>query len=194
MQLLTPSHKIWPMRATDAEDTLLDLTTAGDFGSKPSDTLDLLADAIEWTDAGNEFASSVANSGLTHDTETNGMDIYIAGSSAHSRNVIWYLTAWRNENGPAKRVAEGTATTGTQAVVKWPHNGATIANTFWCDTIVITWENWLKEVEATDSGNSNSVASLWLDTCGYRYWLMEFRTTEATATALTNLTAFYGRF
>ena len=188
MQLLTPCHKIWPMRATGAEDTLLDLTTAGDFASKPSDTLDLLADVIDWTD------NSVKNASLVHDTETNGMDMYIAGSTAAGRNVIWYLTAWRNENGPAKRVAQGTATTGTQAVVKWPHNGALIANTFWCDTIVITWENWLKEVEATDSGNSNSVASLWLDTCGYRYWLMEFRTTEADATALTNLTAYYGRF
>ncbi len=189
MNLTTPSHKIWPMRATAAEDTLLNLTTKGNFANKPATgVLDLLKDNVEWTD------NSTENESLTHDLETNGMEIYIAGSTAHSRNVIWYLTAWRNENGPAKRVAQGTATTGTQAVVKWPHNGVEIANTFWCDTIVITWENWLKEVEATDSGNSNSVASLWLDDCGYRFWLLEFRTTEATATALTNLTAFYGRF
>ena len=187
--LTTPSHKIWPLRATGAEDTLLDLTTAGDFASKPSTgVLDLFAESIAWTD------NSAENSALTHDTETNGMEIYIAGSAAHSRNAIWYLTAWRNENGPAKRAAQGTCTTGTQAVVTFPHNGVSIANTFWCDTIVVTWENWLKEVETTDEGNSNSVASLWFDTCGYRYWLLEFRTTEAEATALTNLTAFYGRF
>lgn len=189
MILTTPVHKIWPMRATDTEDTLLDLTTAGDFASKPSaGVLDLLAESVNWTDNSSE------NSALTHDTETNGMEIYIAGSTAHSRNAIWYLTAWRNENGPAKRVAEGTCTTGTQAVVKFPHNRCAVANTFWCDTIVVTYENWMKEVEATDSGNSNSVASLWFDTCGYRYWLLEFRTTEAEATALTNLTAYYGRF
>jgi hypothetical protein len=148
----------------------------------------LLQDSIDWTD------NSSSTPAVTNTLKANGIDIYIAGSTAAGRNVIWYLTAWRNENGPAKRVAQGTATTGTQAVVKWPHNGAAIANTFWCDTIVVTWENWLKEVEATDSGNSNSVASLWMDTCGYRYWKMEFRTTEADATALTNLTAFYGRF
>ena len=188
MNLTTPSLKIWPMRATGPEDTLLDLTSAGDFASKPTDTLDILKDAINWTD------NSVENPALTHDSEANGIEFYIAGSTAAGRNVIWYLTAWRNENGPAKRVAQGTATTGTQAVVKWPHNSVEIANTFWCDTIVITWENWLKEVEATDSGNSNSVASLWLDGCGYRFWKLEFRTTEADATALTNLTAFYGRF
>ena len=189
MNLTTPSHKIWPMRATGGEDTLLDLTTAGDFASKPTTgVLDLLKDNVEWTD------NSTEKSALTHDTETNGMEIYIAGSTAHSRNAIWYLTAWRNENGPAKRLAEGTCTTGTQAVVKFPHNSAAIADTYWCDTIVITYENWPKEVEATDAGTSNSVASLWFDTCGYRYFLLEFRTSEATATALTNLTAYYGRF
>jgi hypothetical protein len=190
MNLTTPCHKIWPLRATGAEDaSRIDLATAGDYAQRPTTGVtDILKDALEWTDNSSEHPS------LTHDTQTNGMEIYIAGSTAHSQNVIWYLTAWRNENGPAKRVAQGTATTGTQAVVKWPHNNAAVANTFWCDTIVITWENWLKEVEATDTGNSNSVASLWLDTCGYRYWMIEFNTTDATATALTNLTAFYGRF
>ena len=189
MNLTTPSHKIWPFRPTGAEDTLLDLTTKGDFAQRPtSNVVDLLKDSVDWTDNSTEAPS------LTHDLEANGLEIYIAGSAAAGRNVIWYLTAWRNENGPAKRVAQGTATTGTQAVVKWPHNGVAIANTFWCDTIVITWENWLKEVEGTDSGNSNSVASLWLDAAGYRFWMIEFRTTEADATALTNLTAFYGRF
>ena len=189
MNLTTPSHKIYPMRATGAEDTLLDLTTAGDFASKPATgVVDLLKDSVAWTD------NSTETDGNTHDLETNGMEIFIAGSSAHSRNAIWYLTAWRNENGPARRVAEGTCTTGTQAVVKWPHNSAAIANTFWCDTIAVTYENWPKEIEGTDSGNSNSVASLFFDACGYRYFLMEFRTTEADATALTNLTAFYGRF
>jgi len=189
-QLVTPSHKIWPMRATGPEDTLLDLTTAGDFASKPSTgVVDLTADSIAWTD------NSVENSALTHDLETNAMEVYIAGSSAHSRNAIWYLTAWRNENGPAKRVAQGTCTTGTQAVVKWPHNGVAIANTFWCDQIIVTWHNWPKGVVGTDaSGNSNSVGSLWFDACGYRFFKIEFRTTEATATVLTNLTAFYGRF
>lgn len=189
LNLTTPIHKIWPLRATGAEDAQrIDLATEGDYEQRPTDALDLLKDAIDWTD------NSVERESLTHDTETNGMEIYIAGSAAAGRNVIWYLTAWRNENGPAKRVAQGTATTGTQAVVKWPHNNADIASTFWCDTIVITWENWIKEVETTDNGNSNSVASLWFDTAGYRFFLLEFNTTDADATALTNLTAFYGRF
>lgn len=189
MNLTTPSHKIWPMRATGAEDTLLDLATAGDFAQRPTTgVLDLLKDNLEWTD------NSTETPALTHDLQANGVEFYIAGSTAAGRNALWYLTAWRNENGPAKRVAEGTITTGTQAVVRWPHNGVEVANTFWCDTITITNENWVKEVEATDDGSLNSVASLWMDAAGYRFFMFEFRTTEADATALTNLTAYYGRF
>ena len=188
MNLTTPSHKIFPMRATGAEDTLLDLTTAGDFASKPATgVLDLLKDNVEWTD------NSVGNPSLTHDLETNGIDIYIAASSTAGKTLNWRLIAWRNENGPAKIVAEGTATTGTQAIVKYPHNGVAIADMYWCDNITITFENWLKEVEATDTGNSNSVSSLWMDTCGYRYWMIEFITTGTSAPA-TNMVSYYGRF
>ena len=192
MNLTTPSHKIWPMRATGAEDTQATIdariATTGDFAQKPtSNVVDLLSDAVEWTD------NSTENSALTHDLQANGIEIMIAASSAHSKTLKWYLTNWRNENGPARRVAEGTAETGTQQVVTYPHNGVAIANMFWCDNIVITYENWLKEVEATDTGNSNSVASLWLDACGYRYWMMEFITTGTSAPA-TNIVSYYGRF
>ena len=179
------------MRATGAEDTLLDLTTAGDSDSRPSTgVLDLLKDNVDWTDNSTEKES------LTHDLETNGMEIYIAGSSAHSKVANWYLTLWRNENGPAKRVAQGTCTTGTQAVVKYPHNGIAIANMFWCDQIVVLWHNLAKGIVGTDSdGKSNSVGSIWFDLAGYRYALLEFRTSEVSVeTRATNLVAYYGRF
>lgn len=176
------------MRATGTENTLLDLTSAGNFEQKPATgVVDLLSDSVLWTN------NSIENPALTHNSETNGMEIFVCGSATHSLSGTWYLTAWRNGNGPAKRVAQGTCTTGTQAVVKWPHNSVAVANTFWCDQIVVTWSNWPKGVEATDaSGNSNSVGSLWFDACGYRYWLLEFR--QLGVSPIVNLTAFYGRF
>ncbi len=193
MNLTTPSHRIWPMRATAGEDTAAviaaRIATTGDFAQKPTTgVVDLLKDAIEWT------ANATERDATTHDLETNGIEIFICASDAHSKTMNWYLTAWRNENGPAKRVAYGTATTGTQQVVKFPHNNAVIASTFWCDQIVVSWTNWPKGIVATDEdGNSNSVGSLWCDTCGYRYWLIEFITTGTSAPA-TNITGFYGRF
>ena len=178
------------MRATGPEDSsAITLAMEGDFAQKPVDNVvDLLKDAIVW--AGN----SVEKPSLTHDLETNGMEIFICASSAASKTMNWKLYAWRNENGPAKYLATGTATTGTQEVVKFPHNEVTIANTFWCDQIVVTWHNWPKGVVGTDaSGNSNSVGSLWFDAAGYRFFRLEFVTT-GTSNPATNITAFYGRF
>lgn len=189
MKLTTVSHRIWPLRVTGPEDTLLDLTSEGNFDNIPSTALDLQKDSIEWDPEVERQARLLA------ELEANGIEIYIAASNAHSQNLIWYLTAWRNENGPAKRVATGTATTGTQAVVKYPHNNVSVANMYWCDKMTITYQNWLKEVDVSDpDGNSNSLGSLWLDACGYRYWLLEVRTTEADATAATNVCAYYGRY
>ncbi len=178
------------MRATGPEDSsAITLATEGDFAQKPIDNVvDLLKDSIAW--AGN----SVETNGNTHDLETNGMEMFICASAAHSETMTWKLYAWRNENGPAKLAAEGTATTGTQQVVKFPHNGAEIANTFWCDQVVVTYHNWPKGVVGTDAdGNSNSVGSLWLDAAGYRFFRLEFVTT-GTSNPATNITAFYGRF
>jgi hypothetical protein len=178
------------MRATGPEDVdAIALATEGDFAQKPDDNVvDLLQDSIDWAENSSETPT------LTHDLETNGMEMYICASSAASKTMTWKLYAWRNENGPAKLAAEGTAITGTQQVVKFPHNGVDIANTFWCDQIDVTYHNWPKGIVGTDpNGDSNSVGSLWMDSCGYRFFRLEFVTT-GTADPATNITAFYGRF
>ena len=193
MNLTTPAHRIWPMRtigAEDAEATILArLDSTGDFAQMPSGAVDLLKDSIA-------LAPEVERvSKVLPYMETNGIEIYMAGSTDADKTMDWYLTAWRNENGPAKRVAVGTAVTGTQKLVVYPHNmpAGTIANMFWCDTITVTWENWMKDVESTSTTGRNTVASLFLDACGYRYWMLEFRTTGTDAAA-TSLCAYYGRF
>ena len=187
MNLTTPSYKLYPMRATGPQDTLLDLTTAGDFASKPATgVVDLFADSVAWTD------NTIENTSLTHNLKANGIEIHMAASAAANKNLKWYLTSWRNENGFARRVAEGTAITGTQAVVKYPHNGATATNMFWCDTIVVTFENWPKEVETTDEDGNDSVAGLWFDACGYRYWMLEIE--DGDSSSVVNTVAYYGRW
>ena len=183
MNLTTPVHKIWPMRATGPEDTLLDLTTAGDFEQKPEGILDLLKETIQWNEQQPDVIAK---------TMTNAIEMYMMASDAAGKTLNWYLTAWRNENGPAKRVAAGTAVTGTQAVVKYPHNGNPVANMFWCDTIAVTFENWPKEVETTDEDGHNSVAGLWMDDCGYRYWMLEIE--DGDSSSVVNTVVYYGRW
>jgi hypothetical protein len=68
MNLTTPSHKIYPLRATGPEDTLLDLTTAGDFAQKPATAVDLLQDSLDWTD------NSSGTPAVTNILKANGIE------------------------------------------------------------------------------------------------------------------------
>jgi len=190
MNLTTLSQKLRIARnEADEDSTLLDLTSKGDFANKPSvlgDTgvgvIDILADEVV----------SVFES-LSSETRVNGIEFIFCGSSAAAKTFGWRLLAWRNLNGPARLFAVGTGELGTQAVVTYPHNGATATNRFWADNLVVTWENWPKDVEATDTGNSNSVASVWLDDCGYRYFKVEITDADGTTgTEAGDIASYWG--
>jgi hypothetical protein len=172
--LTTLAHGYLIARAAGSADTYLDLTTAGDYAQKPSTAIDLLSKKYE-----GETESIV-----------NGICFIITGSTAADKNFIWRLLAWRAAGGPAELVADGTGITGTQAIVKYPHNSEAIGNMYWADTIVVVNKNWPKGVESTDQAGNNSVAKLWVDTCGYRYWLLEIA--DGASNSVTNTAAYYG--
>ncbi len=182
--LTTLSHQYFVARALAGFDTPIDLTTASDAAQRPSDILDIFAKDIVTPQATPVFP----------ETPANGLCFTLMGShgsDADNKDMAWRLLAWRNSNGPAEIVANGTAKTGTQAVVTFPHNGAaTGGNVNWCDTIVITNEYWMKEIEATAAGG-DSMSKLFLDTAGYRYFKMEITT---SGTPVVNAACFYGYF
>ena len=178
--LTTLSHQYFVARGLAGADTPIDLTTAGDFAQLPSDVLDLFAKDIV----------SPVDTPVFPESVVNGICFIFAATAAHSKNIDWRLLAWRNSNGPAEIVANGTAETGTQAVVTYPH-GVTTATAFWCDNIVISNEYWMKEIEATAIGG-NSISKLWMDTTGYRYWKMEI--TLPVSNPATLAACFYGYF
>jgi hypothetical protein len=179
--LTTYSAPYFVARAMAGADTSVDLTAEGDFAQLPSDVLDLFKKDIV----------SPVDVPLIPESKANGICFIFAATAAHSKNIDWRLLSWRNSNGPAEIVANGTAETGTQAVVKYPHNGATATNAFWCDNIAVTNEYWMKEIEATATGG-NSISKLFLDTCGYRYWKMEI--TLPVSNPATLAACFYGLF
>lgn len=190
----TISHRIFPIRQESNENapanaeglTILDLTTSGDFANKPASAVDLFEFSAVWE-------PEVQRSRTVRPImPQNGIEFYFAGGSAAGKTFSWKIYAWRNENGPARYGATGTGILGTQAVVKFPHNGLAVANRFWCDEIDITWENWPKEVEATDTeGQSNSVGSVWLDGAGYRFWYVEIADADgSTGTEAGDISAW----
>ncbi|MCK5017540.1 MAG: hypothetical protein KAS32_10775 [Candidatus Peribacteraceae bacterium] len=193
--LTTLSHRIFVVRQESDENgpsnadglTILDLTTSGDFASKPSTAVDLLAKSAVWAPETERLPSSRPL------LVQNGIEIYFSGGSEAGKTFTWKLYAWRNENGPAKYVATGTGELGTQALVKYPHNSLAATDKFWADDIDITWENWPKKVESTDTaGNSNSVGSVWLDAAGYRYWYMEIADADGSAGEAGDIAVWYG--
>ena len=179
--LTTPLHKLYVARGMATFDTAIDLTSASDAKQRPSTgVLDISRrDIVTPNDAP-----------VIAETSANGLCFMFMGTAAADKDMAWRLLAWKNENGPAEIVAYGTATTGSQAVVTYPHNGATATNAYWCDTIVITAEYWMKEVEATAAGG-NSISKLFFDACGYRYFKMEITT---TGDPVTNSAVYYGYF
>ena len=182
MFLTTTTHRLFVARAAATEDTLLDLTTKGDFANKPVTALDLRTKDIITP---NPLPMSA-------ELRPNGLRFMFCGSANADENFLWYLKTWGNENWPCHYVATGTGKLGTQAVVKYPHNGVAVANMFWADTLTVTWYNWLKGIVSTDEIGHNSVSEIWLDCGGSRYWLPEIRTTEASATAATTIAIYYG--
>ncbi len=183
----TISHKMNVARLEANEDASpLDLTTAGDFASKPTGTLDLFERSV--------FTTDKQITPVKAELVPNGIEFNFSGGSAAGKTFTWKLYAWRNENGPAKYGATGTGELGTQAVVKYPHNGLTATNKFWADKIIVTWHNWPKEIESTDEdGNSNSVGSLWMDDAGYRYWFFEIADADgSTGTEAGDVAVWFG--
>jgi len=172
MNLTTKTHKLFVARQEAAANTTFSdtLATKGNFANKPSSAIDVL-DIIRL----DPNADDTADPKVIADSITNGIIFSFAGGDTDNDAFTWKIYAWRNENGPAKMVAHGTGILGSQAVVTYPHNGATATSKFWADTIVVTEEYWQKEVESTGVGG-NSINDVWFDTCGYRYFYVEIPT------------------
>ncbi len=196
MNLTTLSHRIFPVRQESNENapanaeglTIFDLTTKGNFANMPATAVDLKKFSLPWTP---EVERSIAAPQPV--LVQNGIEFFFAGGSAAAKTFTWKIYAWRNENGMARYVATGTGELGTQAVTIYPHNNEAATNKFWADNLVITWENWPKELEATDTGSSNSVASVWMDDAGYRFWYVEIASADgSTDTEAGNISVWMG--
>lgn len=170
MNLTTASHRMYVARneadengASGAPDIFV-IATEGDFAQKPSTALDLQKMDL--------FVPRDVN--LPADLIQNGVAFSFSGGSAAGKTFTYDIFAWSNENGAAHYLINGTGILGTQQVVKYPHNGEAATSKFWADTLVVTWENVLKEVESTeDTTGRNSIAEVWFDASGFRYFFIQ---------------------
>lgn len=159
----------------DEEASTLNLTTSGDFANKPSGAKQLLS---------NNQSNTVINA----------VELAFCGGDAANDTFSYTVYAYRRTNGPATFVCSGVGTLGTQAVVKYPHSGATATSKFWADTLTMT-DRWLKNVETTDSSGNNQVARIWFDAVGYEWIYVEITNADgATGTEAGDITVYYSYF
>lgn len=182
MPLTSFTHRLFVGRAEAAANSTFSdtLATKGDSDNRPTATIDVLDPGF--LDPTTEVTKNLSIQAIS---KANGIVISFAGGNADDDAFTWKIFGWKNQNGPAELVADGTGVLGSQAVVKFPHNGVAVANQFWADTLVVSNNFWIKRVDATDIG-SNSVAKVWFDTAGYRYFLIE------TPTAVGVMSAYFG--
>ena len=179
----TKTHRLYVARATAVEDTsLLDLTTAGNFASKPAGALDLAKRCV---------SNPLQISPVPAILKQNGIRFMICSNGDEDSTFAWYLKTWGNENWPCRYVATGTGAIGTQAVVTYPHNGVATGQV-WADTLAVSWYSWPKGVVSTEETGRDSIADIWLDNAGSRYWLVEIDTSASGADGDTVYTVFYG--
>ncbi|MCP4537777.1 MAG: hypothetical protein GY832_11590 [Chloroflexi bacterium] len=186
MILTTVAHKLQVARYLAAKDatlgTELDLTTEGDWANKPAE------------DLSNTYLGAFdVSKSITSEIKVNGLAFSFIGTGGANKGFKYKIFTWRSENGCAHQVAEGTGTLGTQAVVTYPHNGATVAGAYWADTLTVTWYNWYKRVDSTDTTGHNTHAEVWLDAGGARDWYIEIDDPDS-GDAATLVGAYFGYF
>lgn len=101
------------------------------------------------------------------DVDVGAVHIRFLGTAAADKTLAWTIWAYKSSNDPAKYVAHGTATTGlTQA-------GNT--NEFYCDTIVITTQEWFKTVGIAAGApdtivSGGGISEIIFDSCEHTYF------------------------
>lgn len=68
-------------------------------------------------------------------------------------------------NGDIAQVWTGTITAGTQE---------STSDEYYVDTIASTTETWITDIVEIDGGGNNRMSRIMLDTCGYRYFFLQY--------------------
>lgn len=145
-------------------------------------------------------ATSIKVNSDTKVSNVNAIQIQMCGGSADNKTFTWKLYGWRQGNGIATLMCDGTAVMGSMQVVKYPNSvgstaalaaGATATSKFWADTIVISGNEFVKSFSVTDSGN-NRAAILTGDLAGFNHLYLEISDADgSTGTEAGDVSAFY---
>lgn len=124
----------------------------------------------------------------------NDIMITFLGTPAAQATVFnWKLYGFRDTNGMAEEIANGTGNIGSVAATIHPITGAAATSTFYADFLAITAQYWPKTVAVVDVGAAGtSIAKIVFDGLGIKYLLLELTACDNTqGTETDELEAIY---
>ncbi len=127
----------------------------------------------------------------------NTVQIAFMGKPADQSSAFsWKLYGYRNGNGPAQNIANGTGNLGDVALTVHPITGAAATASFYADFLTITAQVWSKTVAIFDVGaSSGEIAVIQFDAAGIKHLRLELTNCDAgTADETDELEAIFVGF
>jgi len=124
----------------------------------------------------------------------NDIIVTFLGTPAGQTAVFtWKLYGFRDTNGMAEEIANGTGNIGSVAATIHPITGAAAAATFYADFLTIAAQYWPSQVSIVDIGEAGTgIAKITFDGLGIKYLLLELTTCDAGSAQETDeLEAIY---
>lgn len=121
------------------------------------------------------------------------MITFLGTPAAQTAVFTWKLYGFRDVNGMAEEIANGTGNIGSVAATIHPITGAAAASTFYADFLAIAAQYWPALVSVIDVGEAGTgIAKIVFDGLGIKYLLLELTTCHFdTASETDELEAIY---
>ena len=121
------------------------------------------------------------------------MITFLGTPAAQTAVFTWRLYGFRDTNGMAEEIANGTGNIGSVAATVHPITGAAATATFYADFLAIAAQYWPKTVAVVDvDAAGTSIAKIIFDGFGIKYLLLELTTCDKdTSNETDELEAIY---
>ena len=162
----------WQVLRAEANEDAASITIAseGDYAQKP--------------------AGAVKIGEMTDQAGCGPMLITFAAEGDVNDTFTWRKWLWAKDNGPAECAGYGTATLGSQLVVRYPNSAAAATGRYWADTISITQQYWPAEMETFDNGNDR-MCKMAVDPLDAEWAYIEITNADGTGTQAANVSVYY---
>jgi hypothetical protein len=145
----------------------------------------------DYSDFANKPGTARIIGGETGDSPAAVIGLVFTAGSASGKTFKAKVYAWK-ENGPAEPVFNGKFTTGTQKVVKYPHDKSVATSKYWAGKIEDTNDYWISPVCFVSDDAGLSIGKVYFKSWGYKYFYVVISDADgSTGSEAGNVAAYY---